>query len=35
MAHPEEIDAALEIGAKKARVVAQEVLQRARQKVGY
>ncbi|MCE2685649.1 MAG: tryptophan--tRNA ligase [Cryomorphaceae bacterium] len=35
MAHPEEIAAALEIGAKKARVVAQEVLQRARQKVGY
>jgi tryptophanyl-tRNA synthetase len=35
LAHPEEIAAALEIGAKKARVVAQEVLQRARQKVGY
>ncbi len=35
VAHPEEIAAALEIGAKKARVVAQEVLQRARQKVGY
>lgn len=35
MAHPEEIADSLEIGAKKARVVAQEVLQRARQKVGY
>ena len=35
MAHPAEIDAALQIGAQKARVVAQEVLQRTRQKVGY
>jgi len=35
MAHPAEIDAALQIGAKNARVVAQEVLQRTRKKVGY
>ena len=35
MAHPAEIDAALQIGAQKARVVAQEVLQRTRKKVGY
>jgi tryptophanyl-tRNA synthetase len=35
MANTAEIDAALEIGAKKAKAVAQEVLQRTRQKVGY
>lgn len=35
MANQNEIDAALEIGAKKARVVAKDVLQRTRQKVGY
>jgi tryptophanyl-tRNA synthetase len=35
MAHTAEIDAALSIGAQKARSVAQEVLQRTRQKVGY
>lgn len=35
MANTSEIEAALEIGAKKAKAVAQEVLQRARQKVGY
>jgi tryptophanyl-tRNA synthetase len=35
MANTSEIDAALSIGAQKARSVAQEVLQRARTKVGY
>lgn len=35
MAHPEEIDAALEIGAEKARKVANEVLERVRTKLGY
>jgi tryptophanyl-tRNA synthetase len=35
MANTAEIDAALSIGAQKARSVAQEVLQRARTKVGY
>lgn len=35
MQHPEEIDAALETGAKKARLVAAEVLERVRQKLGY
>lgn len=35
MANPTEIDAALSIGAQKAKAVAQEVLKRARQKVGY
>jgi tryptophanyl-tRNA synthetase len=35
MAHTAEIDAALSIGAQKARSVAQEVLKRARTKVGY
>ena len=35
MANPSEIDAALSIGAQKAKAVAQEVLKRARQKVGY
>lgn len=35
MAHPEEIDAALEVGAKKAEAVANEVLQRVRKKLGY
>jgi tryptophanyl-tRNA synthetase len=35
MANTAEIEAALEIGAKKAKAVAQEVLQRTRQKVGY
>lgn len=35
MANTTEIEAALEIGAKKAKAVAQEVLQRTRQKVGY
>jgi len=33
--NPKEIDAALEIGAKKAKKVAQEVLQRVRSKIGY
>ena len=35
MAHPEEMDKALEEGAAKARKVADEVLQRVRTKVGY
>ena len=35
MVNTAEIEAALEIGAKKAKAVAQEVLQRTRQKVGY
>ncbi len=35
MTNTAEIEAALEIGAKKAKAVAQEVLQRTRQKVGY
>ena len=35
MANTAEIDAALSIGAQKARNVAQEVLKRARTKVGY
>ena len=35
MANTAEIDAALSIGAQKARIVAQEVLKRARTKVGY
>jgi tryptophanyl-tRNA synthetase len=35
MANTSEIEAALEIGAKKAKAVAQEVLQRTRFKVGY
>ena len=35
MAHPEEMDKALEEGASKARKVADEVLQRVRTKVGY
>ncbi|MGB0880811.1 MAG: tryptophan--tRNA ligase [Polaribacter sp.] len=35
MENKHEIDEALAIGAKKARVVAQEVLQRVREKVGY
>jgi tryptophanyl-tRNA synthetase len=35
MSHPEEIEDALQIGAKKARIVAQEVLKRTRSKVGY
>jgi len=35
MNHPEEIDGALEIGAEKARKVADEVLERVRSKVGY
>jgi tryptophanyl-tRNA synthetase len=35
MANTSEIDAALSIGAQKARSVAQEVLKRARTKVGY
>jgi tryptophanyl-tRNA synthetase len=33
--HKEEIDAALEIGAKKATIVAYEVLKRVREKIGY
>ncbi|PQJ76190.1 tryptophan--tRNA ligase [Polaribacter gangjinensis] len=33
--HKEEIDAALEIGAKKATLVANEVLKRVRKKIGY
>jgi tryptophanyl-tRNA synthetase len=35
MANTSEIDAALSIGAQKARSVAQEVLKRTRTKVGY
>lgn len=35
MENKHEIDAALEVGAKKARVVAQDVLKRVRDKVGY
>ena len=35
MEHKDEIDEALSIGAKKAKVVALEVLNRVRQKVGY
>ena len=35
MTHKNEIDAALQIGAEKARKVAQEVLQRVRSKIGY
>lgn len=35
MSHPQEIDEALAVGAEKARVVAREVLQRVREKVGY
>lgn len=35
MDHPEEIDAALEKGAAKATIVANEVLKRVRQKLGY
>ena len=35
MQHPEEIDAALEKGASKASIVAHEVLQRVREKLGY
>jgi tryptophanyl-tRNA synthetase len=35
MANPSEIDAALQIGAEKARQVASGVLKRVRTKVGY
>ena len=35
MANPSEIDAALQIGAQKAKIVANEVLKRVRTKVGY
>lgn len=35
ISHPEEIDAALETGASKARAVANEVLERVRIKLGY
>ncbi|OFZ15951.1 MAG: tryptophan--tRNA ligase, partial [Bacteroidetes bacterium RIFCSPHIGHO2_02_FULL_44_7] len=35
LTHPEEIEAALQIGANKARIIAREVLNRVRQKVGY
>jgi tryptophanyl-tRNA synthetase len=35
MENPSEIEAALSVGAQKARSVAQEVLKRARSKVGY
>jgi tryptophanyl-tRNA synthetase len=35
MAHPEEIEAALQLGASKARRIASAVLQRVREKVGY
>ncbi len=35
MEHPEEIEAALEIGAGKASVIANEVLRRVRKKLGY
>jgi len=35
MAHPEEVDAALAIGAKRAKEVASDVLKRVRSKVGY
>lgn len=35
MEHPDEIESALQKGAEKARVVARDVLQRVRQKVGY
>ncbi len=33
--HPEEIEAALQVGAKKAREIAKDVLARVREKVGY
>jgi tryptophanyl-tRNA synthetase len=35
MDHPQEIDEALAVGAAKARLVAQEVLDRVRKKLGY
>ncbi|GAB5417307.1 MAG: tryptophan--tRNA ligase [Crocinitomicaceae bacterium] len=35
MEHPEEVDAALAIGAKRAKEVAADVLKRVREKVGY
>jgi len=35
MAHPEEVEKALAIGAKKATVVANNVLNRVRKKLGY
>jgi tryptophanyl-tRNA synthetase len=35
MANKNEIDAALKIGADKARMIAQETLKRVRSKVGY
>ncbi|MCM4159167.1 tryptophan--tRNA ligase [Antarcticibacterium flavum] len=35
MDHPEEIEAALQVGAEKARIVANEVLERVRTKLGY
>jgi tryptophanyl-tRNA synthetase len=35
MANPAEIDAALQLGAEKARKVANDVLNRVRSKVGY
>jgi tryptophanyl-tRNA synthetase len=35
MAHKDEIDATLNIGADKARIVATEVLKRVREKIGY
>jgi len=35
MEHPNEIDEALSVGAAKARLVAQGVLDRVREKLGY
>jgi tryptophanyl-tRNA synthetase len=35
IAHPEEIEASLKIGAKRARIDAKQVLSRVRSKVGY
>jgi tryptophanyl-tRNA synthetase len=35
MSHTEEIDEALAVGAKKAALVANEVLARVRKKIGY
>jgi hypothetical protein len=35
MAHPEEVAAALKVGAEKARPVAQATLSRVREKLGF
>ena len=35
VAHPEEVDKALQVGAEKARLVANEVLRKVREKLGY